>query len=196
MGKLADILRRPHARALVSMGGPTAWITKRYGGSDIVQRFMNGPSTQVTVHHRGAVASSPFCDDPVFYDQISAQEENLVHGFVPAENPEHHRWLFPTMEIMDDFCNHWYREWTQGCDLIFHNIAKALERGTAKPLTRKGWKAYLHSANHGDRRPEVVLSQAHFSQVEDLLRAFPDAWHGKRISDIHIPVHFDSPGGN
>ena len=196
MGKLADILRRPHARALISMGGPTAWIAKRYGGPDIVQRFMNGPSAQVTVHHRGAVASSPFCDNPIFYDQISAQEENLVHGFVPAENPEHHRWLFPTMEIMEDFCNHWYGEWTQGCDLIFHNIAGALERGTAKPLTRKGWKAYLHSANHGDRRPETILTQAHFTRVENVLRAFPDAWHGQRIADIHIPVHFDSLGEN
>ena len=196
MGKLADILRRPHARALVSMGGPTAWIAKRYGGPDIVQRFMNGPSAQVTVHHRGAVASSPFCDDPIFYDQISAQEENLVHGFVPAENPEHHCWLFPTTEIMEDFCNHWYGEWMQGCDLIFHNIAGALERGTAKPLTCKGWKAYLHSANHGDRRPEVILTQAHFAQVENLLRSFPDAWHGQRIADIHIPVHFDSLGEN
>jgi hypothetical protein len=151
MGKLADILRRPHARALVSMGGPTAWITKRFGGSEIVQHFLNGPSAQVTIHHRGAVSSSPFYDEPIFYDQISAQEENLIHGYVPAENPEHHHWLFPTMDIMEDFCNHWCREWTQGCDLIFHNIVKALERGTAKPLTRKGWRSYLHSTNHGDK---------------------------------------------
>ena len=196
MGKLADILRRPHARALISMGGPTAWIAKRYGGSEIVQRFMNGPSMQVTVHHRGAVASSPLCEDPIFYDQVSAQEENLVHGFVPAENPEHHRWLFPTTDIMEDFCYHWHGEWTQGCDLIFHNIAKALERGTAKPLTCKGWKAYLHSANHGDRRPEIVLTQAHFSRVEVLLGDFPDPWHGQRIADIHLPLHFESLGGN
>lgn len=196
MGKLADILHWPHARALMSMGGPTAWIAKCYGGPEIVQRFMNGPSTQVTVHHRGTVASSPFCDDPIFYDQISAQEENLVHGFVPAENPEHHCWLFPTMDIMEDFCNHWYGEWTQGCDLIFHNSARSLDRGTAKPLTRKGWKSYLHSTNHGDKRPEIVLMQTHFSQVESLLEDFPDIWHGQHIADIHLPLHFESLGGN
>lgn len=45
MGKLADILRRPHARALISMGGPTSWIAKRYGGSSLVQRFLDGPGT-------------------------------------------------------------------------------------------------------------------------------------------------------
>ena len=196
MGKLADILRRPHARALISLGGPTAWIAKRYGGAALVQRFMDGPSTQVTVHHRGAVVSSPFFDDPLFHDQMSAQEENLVHGFVSAENSDYHRWLFPTAEIMEDFCDHWSGEWTEGCDLIFHNIAKALERGTAKPLMRKGWKLYLHSTNHGVRRPAVVLSLAHFSTVDELLVAFPDPWHGRCIADISIPMRFDSLSGN
>ena len=128
MGKLADILRRPHARALISMGGPTAWIAKRYGGSSLVQRFLDGPSAQVTIHHRGAVTSSPFCDDALFYDHVSAQEENLVHGFVSADNPDHHRWLFPTTEVLDDYCHHWRGEWTVGCELIFNNIARALER--------------------------------------------------------------------
>ena len=165
MGKLADILRRPHARALIAMGGPTAWIAKRYGGSLLVQRFLDGPSVQVTIHHRGAVTSSPFCDDTLFYDQVSAQEENLVHGFVSADSPDHHRWLFPTTEILDDYCHHWRGEWTVGCDLIFHNLAKALERGTAKPMTRKGWKSYLHSPNYGDRRPEVVLTPVERCQV-------------------------------
>ena len=196
MGKLADILRRPHARALIGMGGPISWIAKRYGGPAIVQRFMDGPSTQVTVHHRGAVVSSPFFDDPLFHDQISAQEENLVHGFVPAENPEHHRWLFPTTEIMEDFCHHWNGEWTEGCDSIFHGIAKSLERGTAKPLTRKGWKSYLHSTNHGARRPPILLTSAHFARVDELLAAFSDPWHGQRILDVSIPVPFDSLSGN
>lgn len=196
MGKLADILCRPHARALISMGGPAAWIAKRYGGSALVQRFMDGPSTQVTVHHHGAVTSSSFYDDPLFHDQISAQEENLVHSFVTAENPDQHRWLFPTLEIMEDFCNHWNGEWTEGCDSIFHNIAKSLERGAAKPLTRKGWKSYLHSTNHGTRCPPTLLTPEHFSKVDELLLAFPDPWHGKRIADISIPIPFDSLSGN
>ena len=86
--------------------------------------------------------------------------------------------------------------WTVGCDLIFHNLAKALERGTAKPMTRKGWKSYLHSPNHGDRRPEVVLTPAHFARTDELLREFPVSWHGKRVADISIPVPFDSSGAN
>ena len=196
MGKLADILRRPHARALICMGGPTAWIAKHYGGPSLVQQFLDGPSTQVTIHHRGAVTSSPFCDDTLFHDQVSAQEENLVHGFVSAENPDHHRWLFPTTEIMDEYCHHWRGEWTVGCDLILSNIAKALERGTAKLLTRKGWKSYLHSTNHGERRPGIVLTPAHFAKADELLRGFSDVWNGKRVADIVLPVRFDPSAAN
>jgi len=107
MGKLANILCRPHARALISMRGATAWIAKCYGGSSLVQHFLEGPSAQVTIHHRGAVVSSLFCDETLFHDQVSTQEENLVHAFVSAENPDHHQWLFPTMEILDDYCHHW-----------------------------------------------------------------------------------------
>ena len=172
------------------MGGPTAWIAKRYGGPSLVQHFLDGPSTQVTIHHRGAVASS------LFHDQVSAQEENLVHGFVPAENPDHHRWLFPTTEILEDYCHHWRGEWTMGCDLIFHNIARALEQGTAKPMTRKHWKNYLHSPNHGDHCPDVVLTPAHFARMDDLLREFPDVWQGRCVADINIPIRFDPSGAN
>lgn len=196
MGKLADILQCPHAQALISMGGPTAWIAKCYGGQAIVQRFMDSPSTQVTIHHRRAVASSVFFNDPLFHNQISAQEENLVHGYIPAENPEHQWWLFLTTDIMEDFCDHWRGEWTKGCDSLFHHITKSLDRGTAKPLTQKGWRSYLHSTNHGTCGPPVYLTSAHFAKVDELLLAFLDPWHGKHIADISFPVHFDSLSGN
>ena len=83
-----------------------------------------------------------------------------------------------------------------GCDLILSNVARALERGTAKPLTRKGWKSYLHSTNHGDRRPQTVLTPAHFARTEELLRGFADVWHGKRVADIVLPVRFDPSVAN
>jgi len=63
-------------------------------------------------------------------------------------------------------------------------------------MTRKGWKSYLHSANHGDRRPEVVLTPAHFAKADEMLHDFPDSWHGKRVTDIVIPIHFDPSGAN
>ena len=49
------------------------------------------------------------------------------------------------------------------------------------------------TATSGQR---LFSPQAHFSRVNDLLRDFPDTWHGQCISDIHLPPHFDSLGGN
>jgi len=79
---------------------------------------------------------------------------------------------------------------------MFHNITKGLECGTAKLLTQKGWKAYLHSANHGTWHPAVVLTAMHFNQVDELLHGFSRAWHGKRVANIQIPVSFDLLDGN
>ena len=56
LGKLADILRRPHARALIGLGGPASWIARQYG-DDLVQQFMNSPSIQVTYHGKGYMDS-------------------------------------------------------------------------------------------------------------------------------------------
>lgn len=64
LGKLADILRRPHARALIGLGGPASWIARQYG-DNLVQQFMSGPSIQVTYHGKGYVDSrDPY---PVFH---------------------------------------------------------------------------------------------------------------------------------
>ncbi|KIJ92180.1 hypothetical protein K443DRAFT_113956, partial [Laccaria amethystina LaAM-08-1] len=87
LGKLADILCRPHARTAIAMGGPTSWIARFYGGDRLVEEFMNGPSTQVTVHHRGNVVDAPFLNMPVFHDQLSHQEIELIHGYIPLGSP-------------------------------------------------------------------------------------------------------------
>ena len=63
-------------------------------------------------------------------------------------------------------------------------------------MTQKNWKSYLHSPNHGDQRPEVVLTPAHFAKADDLLHKFPEDWQGRRAADIAIPVRFLPLGAN
>ena len=46
------------------------------------------------------------------------------------------------------------------------------------------------------RRPDVVLTAAHFDRTDELLQGFSGVWHGKRIADIDIPVPFDPLDGN
>ena len=196
LGKLADILRRPHARAAISMGGPTSWIAQFYGGDKLVEEFMSGPSSQVTVHHRGQVSTAPFLNMPVFHDQLSHQEIELIHGYIPLGSPSEDRWAYPTNEILEEYSNHWHGEWNQGCERIMGNIARALESGTLAPLTRREWREYLRSSNRGEHAPSpgTIPKPADFTLVENMIdNAYPIRWHGRRIRDIFIPEEFTVP---
>ena len=136
LGKLADILRRLHARAAIALGGPTSWIARFYGGALLVEEYMSRPSSQVTVHHMGGVTVTPSQDMPVFHDQLSKQEVELIHGYILLGSPNKDRWAFPTSELLKEFSNHWRGEWNQGCERIMGNIARSLESGALTPLTR------------------------------------------------------------
>lgn len=193
LGKLADILRRPHARAVVAVGGPTSWIARHYGGEWLIEEFMSGPSIQVTVHHRGGVADAPFLEMPVFYDQLSAQEVELIHGYIPLGSPTEDRWAFPTTEILEDCSKHWRGEWNMGCERIMTNIARDLSSGLLAPQTRKEWREYLRGNNRGEYAPETgsVPSQNDFTLIENKIdTAFPIRWHGRRLRNIPLPDKF------
>ena len=147
LGKLADILRRPHARVVIAMGGPTSWIARHYGGERLVEEFVSSPSIQVMVHHRGGVETVPDLGMPVFHDQLSAQEVELIHGYVPLGSLTEDRWAFPTTEIFEDCSKHWRGEWNAGCERIMGNIAWDLGSGLLAPQTRREWCEYLRGNN-------------------------------------------------
>ena len=42
LAKINDILRRPHARAFIGMGGTYSWIAERFGGAVYCQGFPVG----------------------------------------------------------------------------------------------------------------------------------------------------------
>jgi len=58
IGKVADMLRWPHARVFIGLGGPFSWLAQRWGREEMVARFMSGPSIQVTRHFSGQTDSA------------------------------------------------------------------------------------------------------------------------------------------
>jgi len=193
LGKLADILCQPHARAVIAMGGPTSWIARFYGGEYLVKEYMSSPSIQVTAHHRGGVATTPFLNMPVFYDQLSAQEIELIHGYVPLGSPTQDCWAFPTTKIFEECSKHWRGEWNQGCEHIMGNIARDLGSGLLAPQTRKEWHQYLRGNNRGEYAPEPgsVPSLDDFTLMENKIdAAFPIRWHSHCFQDILLPEEF------
>lgn len=193
LGRLADILRRPHARAVIAMGGPTSWIARHYGGDRLITEFMTGPSIQVTVHHRGGVNSDTAHNVPVFYDQLSEQEIELIHGYIPLGSPTEDRWAYPTSELFEEFSKHWRGEWNSGCERIMGNIASGLASGLLAPMTRKEWREYLRGNNRGEHAPlpGSVPTLDDFSTIQDEIdNVFPSRWHGRRLKDILLPEDF------
>ena len=172
------------------MGGPTSWIARHYGGERLIAEFMSGPSVQVTVHHRGGVEAELFHNTPVFYDQLSAQEIELIHGYIPLGSPTEDRWAYPTSELLEEFSKHWRGEWNAGCERIMTNIATNLASGLLAPLTRKEWREYLRGNNRGEHAPShgSVPTAEDFSSIESVIDdLFPTRWHGRRIQDILLP---------
>jgi len=162
-------------------------------GECLIAEYMSGPSIQVTVHHRGAVVDTLFLDMPMFYNHLSAQEVELIHGYIPLGSPIEDRWAFPTTEILEDCSKHWQGEWNQGCERIMGNIARDLDSGLLAPQTRKEWCEYLRGNNRGEYAPEPgsVPMASDFTLVENkIISAFPIGWHGHHIRDVPLPEEF------
>ena len=144
LAKVNDILRQPHTRAFIGMGGPYSWIAERFGGPSIVTAFLSGPSIQVTRHLLGNSDSHEEHPIGLQWDQVSAQEGSFLFGFVPSQDsssPE--RYIFPPPHYLRELCDHWTGDWNEIMDKIFTRIADDIERGKAEPRERSWWSSHL-----------------------------------------------------
>lgn len=193
IGKMADILRRPHARAFIGLGGPFSWLAQRWGGDELVKRFMEGPSIQVTRHFSGQSDSTEDQSLGIHWDRVSDQEIEFLFGYVPADkwNPE--RWLYPPTSILEDECHHWSGEWNVGMEEIFRHITSQVSRNppTATPKTCRGWIEFLRSYNRGRKAPKFIPTERHFLDAKGGIQAagLPANWNRQRINSILIPEH-------
>jgi len=82
MSHVNDIIRRPHARILIGMGGPVSWLGRKWGGMELVAQFMQGPSPDVYLHRRGYIDSDD--EHPMFLytDEMSPQEIDVLFGCI------------------------------------------------------------------------------------------------------------------
>ena len=192
IAKINDILRRPHARAFIGMGGPYSWIAERFGGPSIVSAFMSGPSIQVTRHLLGKSDSHEENPVGLQWDQVSAQEGSFLFGFVPSPDsttPE--RYLFPPPHYLRELCDHWDGDWNEVMDKIFTRIADDIERGKAEPRERSWWSSHLRNYN---RRPKPINPPFTDADVEDARRIIwranlPRTWDRMLLKSIVVPEH-------
>lgn len=183
---LLQFLARPHAAAVIAMGGPVAWIGKRYGGSELVQRYLNGPSIQVTVHQKGYVDP----DSAVYAqsDQISPEEEDIIYGHISYGSTQSDEWMFPTSNMLGIALTHWRGEWNPVCEDAYREIFKKLESGTGEPKTKREWVTWLRGPSHGAKKPQYVPDEAEFLvALERLTESFGTSWNAAPLATLSVP---------
>ncbi|KAJ7081451.1 hypothetical protein C8R44DRAFT_653192 [Mycena epipterygia] len=193
LGSLGVTFEKPNAIAVVSRGGGAQWIARAFNYMGLVQTWMRGPSMQVSVYHGGANDSADEDCINVHWDELSENDYQNIFGYVEGATRDRDSWMFPPDDMMDNYLKHFYREWNAVCDGIYTRIkAEWCHVPCHRRLrTRKDWKEYFHSANHGRLTPVLTVNTQFIEEGHARLqRAFGGTWNKKRLASIEVPEQF------
>ena len=193
MSRVNDIIRRPHARILIGLGGPEAWLGRKWGGHELVAQFMEGPSPDVYLHRRGYIDSDD--EHPMFLhtDEMTPQEIDVLFGCIRSDS-ERDRSLYPSRVILDEGCFFWTGEWDSRMDNMFAELTKEILQGSAKFRTPGMWNEYFRRLNRGHRGTKERLNQVVPAMLARLhsriIDGFPVDWNKRRLADIELPEEY------
>ncbi|KAJ6543747.1 hypothetical protein DFH09DRAFT_1321932 [Mycena vulgaris] len=194
-GRLNALLARPHAVAFIGMGGITRLVAE-YFNEDLVQRFAQGPSLQVTEYQRGRTFLVPNGTDDEFFttDQVSDSEVAMLMGAIPGSRPGKISTLWPTQEVMESGSLHMRGYVSAGVYKIFWNLKEDMFRYKKYVWrTRAEGKSYFRTGEKGEYAPAVVPTKEDFTIGAQLLdRSFPITWENADLAHLIIPEIFES----
>ena len=177
LAKINDILRRPHARAFIGMGGPYSWIAERFGGPSIVKAFLSGPSIQVTRHLLGRSDSHEENPIGLQWDQVSAQEGSFLFGFVPSQDsvsPE--RYLFPPLTTYENYATTGTGIGTKSWTRFLHESPMTLN-GAKPNLANTAGGVVIYGITTGCLSPPILSSRTQTWRTRKVLygvQAYPE----------------------
>ena len=189
MSHVNDIICRPHARVLIGMGGPEAWLGRRWGGTELMAQFMDGPLPDVYLHRRGNIDSDN--EHPMFLytDEMTPQEVDVLFGCICSDGDKD-KSLYPSKDILDEGCFFWTGDWDSKMDDMFADLTKDILQGTAKFKMPGMWNEYFRRRNRSSHGPKEGLNQLVPASLRrlhaKLLEGFPVDWHKRRIADIEL----------
>ncbi|KAJ7070297.1 hypothetical protein B0H15DRAFT_957753 [Mycena belliarum] len=158
-GNIGKIGGGPLAPSVVARGGGASWILRAYIGIELVREYMKGPSVQVSVHQSGANDSGDADCIDVSWDELGSAEYESIFGYMPGTTQAEDTYFFPTDEIMEEYSDHYFREWNPFCDLTFKRIKAELDDKRGKRRTRKEWRDYFQSSNRGKYAPAMIVNR-------------------------------------
>ncbi|KAJ7079333.1 hypothetical protein C8R44DRAFT_654185 [Mycena epipterygia] len=193
LANLAVTFEKPQACAVITHGGGTQWIARAFKYMGLVQAWMRGPSMQVSVFHGGANDAADEDCINIHWDDLSEADYQNIFGYVEGVSRDKDAWMFPPDDLMEDLLKHCHGEWNRTCDDVFTHIkaewCHAPCRGRLR--TRRDWKQYFHSANHGRLAPALTVDDLFISEGSSRFkRAFGGTWNKQRLASISVPEVF------
>jgi hypothetical protein len=192
--RLLSLLSRPHAVAFIPMGGVARYVAELYEG-DLVSRFADGPSIQVSKYQKGQMMMVERDGKEVVYttDQVSHSEVSTLLGRIPGNQPSADTTLWPPQELLESDSAHMRGYISTGAyDLLMYLSHAILREERYVWRTRAEWKNFLHSGSKGKYAPLTVPAKSDFEEGKKLLkRSFPLSWLNKEVADIRLPETFD-----
>jgi hypothetical protein len=95
---------------------------------------------------------------------------------------------------MEEFSDHYFREWNPFCDKTFRLIKSELDNGRGKARSKGEWRKYFQSSNRGIHKPEVKVTQDFVDEGMARIRGAlqTTGWNKRRIKDIarDLPAQF------
>ncbi|KAJ7101168.1 hypothetical protein C8R44DRAFT_641564 [Mycena epipterygia] len=191
-----EVLNRPEAVAFISEGGILSCLAQVLD-PDLIFRFVQGPSLQVTQYAQGEsfLEKTPRPGERARFfttDRVSFGEKLILVGHIPEGSPSSDTSLFPMPDVFEEESGHYRGMVGQGALNIIDNLFKDLDRGIIKARTRSQWTSYLRQNNKGVHAPRHIPNDSDFDEVGTVLaRSFPITWQQASVGSLEIPEYFD-----
>ncbi|KAJ7918333.1 hypothetical protein B0H13DRAFT_1869513 [Mycena leptocephala] len=170
LSMILALLSRPHAVAFIAAGGILSFLAQLYD-KELVLRFLEGPSLQVTEYAKGKTCwiNNGLEDEVWTSDQISEGEISILLGHVVTGNPSTDTFLWPHPSWLEQESDHFHGAWTAGA----YSFLKTWSGPSSLTSTMSGARA---------------RSGRDFETGMDLIEsAFPLNWEKRALTDISIP---------
>lgn len=145
MLRVKEVLRRDNAVALLFQGGLVARLAIHFGGSDLLRRFLQGPSSALYNHFYGSAMLMP---DHLL--ELAGTSEDVLLGRTKDRRGVDARAWWPPIRIWEielGFNGQWlqvHEEWFQN-RLVYNKT----NRATLEPLSTAQWARKLKDWRNG-----------------------------------------------
>ncbi|KAJ7799846.1 hypothetical protein B0H13DRAFT_2390743 [Mycena leptocephala] len=180
--------------AFIAAGGILSFLAQLYD-KELVHRFLEGPSIQVTEYAKGKTCwiNNGEEDEVWTADQISEGKISILLGHVVTGNPSSDTFLWPHPAWLEQESDHFHGAWTAGAYSFLKNLEKSIVTNkNYEWRTRKEWQRYIRNGNRGAYVARNSPTSDDFATGMSLIEsAFPLDWEKRALTEIEVPEKYE-----